>query len=142
MRAEVLIDTNILVYAYDLSDIKKRKKAMSFLTSVWNGEIVYAVSLQNLAEFYTVVTKKIEYPISPKDAQEIVHDIVHFKQWDILVPDQDCLLDAMRLSQEYNIHFWDAYIAATAMKRGIKKIITENISDFKMPEIRAINPFI
>lgn len=58
-----LIDTNILVYAYDIAEKTKRRRARTLLEEIWNegGGIV---TWQNLAGFFVVVTRKVENPIA------------------------------------------------------------------------------
>ena len=47
----------------------------------------------------------------------------------------------MRIVKKLKLHFWDALIAATMIKHGIRVIYTENVKDFaKLREIKAINP--
>jgi predicted nucleic acid-binding protein len=60
-RESRLIDTNVLVYAYDISEKVKRRIARALLDEVWDqgGGVV---TLQNLSEFFVVVTKKVENP--------------------------------------------------------------------------------
>ena len=53
-----LIDSNILVYAFDSSEKPKHKKAKELLKKCWNGERKFAVSTQNLSEFFVNATKK------------------------------------------------------------------------------------
>lgn len=69
-----LIDTNILVYAYDASEGNKHKASRKLLKTVWEegGGIV---CLQNLMEFFVVITKKVENPISIRNAKTIIEDI-------------------------------------------------------------------
>ena len=49
-----LVDTNVLVYAFDLSQVAKRKVARGFLHEIWDrgGGVV---TLQNLSEFFVKV---------------------------------------------------------------------------------------
>ena len=51
-----LIDTNVLVYAYDVSEKVKRRVARSLLDEVWDqgGGVV---TLQNLSEFFVSVVQ-------------------------------------------------------------------------------------
>ncbi|HEY3305829.1 MAG TPA: hypothetical protein VGL70_20070 [Candidatus Binatia bacterium] len=58
-----LIDTNVLVYAYDVSEKGKHAIARSLLNEVWEhgGGVV---ALQNLSEFFVVVTRKVQRPLS------------------------------------------------------------------------------
>jgi len=50
-----LVDTNILVYAYDTTQGEKHKIANEIVRKLWlEGG---ALTVQNLQEFYVVVTK-------------------------------------------------------------------------------------
>lgn len=71
-----LIDTNILVYAYDISEAEKNSLAKSILQEVW-GQSGGVVTLQNLAEFFVVVTRKVEHPLSIGEARTIISDILN-----------------------------------------------------------------
>jgi predicted nucleic acid-binding protein len=66
-----LIDTNVLVYAYDVSEKGKRPIARSLLDEVWDhgGGVV---TLQNLSEFFVVVTGKVQRPIPVSNARTIM----------------------------------------------------------------------
>jgi predicted nucleic acid-binding protein len=52
-----LFDTNILVHAYTISDERKHEIALTLIERVWEGEKA-ATALQNLCEFFFVVTRK------------------------------------------------------------------------------------
>jgi len=55
-----LIDTNILVYAYDESEGKKHEICKGLIDECWRLRKKYSISIQNLSEFYVVITKKKE----------------------------------------------------------------------------------
>ncbi len=136
-----LIDTNILVYAYDASEGNKHQASRGLLKSVWEegGGIV---CLQNLMEFFVVITKKVENPISIRDAKTIIEDILRSKNWKILDRDADTLLKAIDITSEYRIHLWDALIVACMEENDIVEIVTENKIDFeRIPEIKVTIPF-
>lgn len=135
-----LIDTNIIVYAYDETDKRKWKSASGLLEKVWKGEKKCAVSTQNLTEFYTIVTSKIEHPIPKEEAEDVVKDIIKSGTWKVIIPDTECLLDAIHIEREHAIHFWDAHIIAAAKKEKINLILTENVKDFSIPGVKAVNP--
>lgn len=135
-----LIDTNILVYAYTDSDPQKQKMAVKLLEKCWKKNVKYAISLQNLGEFFFVLTRKSNN-IPSEHIAKIVSDVLHFSQWTIVQYNGDTLLKAMRSSNGKN--FWDAVIAETMLQNNITSIYTENVSDFqKFDNIIAINPFI
>ncbi len=136
-----LIDTNILVHAYVLSDERKHNIAKDIIQKLWEGG-AGITTLQNLCEFFFVVTRKVEKPITVSKAKVIVSSFLNTSQWRVIDRDELTVLRAIQLVEEYNIHFWDAIISACMLQHGIVTIVTENINDFsKVKEIHAINPF-
>lgn len=68
-----LIDTNILVYAYDTSEGIKHEISKNLLKQMWErGEGI--VCLQNLMEFFVVITKKVKNSVDVVEARGIVED--------------------------------------------------------------------
>ena len=57
MSDDAIIDTNILVYAYDTFDKNKQKKCKYLVESAFKGEKCAAVSNQILAETFFVLTQ-------------------------------------------------------------------------------------
>jgi len=136
-----LIDTNVLVYAYDLSERAKRHIARALLVEIWDqgGGVV---TLQNLSEFFVAVTEKVERPISPLDARTIVADILHSARWLVIDRQARMMMAAMDLVNRTGAPYWDALIAACMLEHGVHIIVTENERDFnKIPGLTVINPF-
>lgn len=142
MTADTLIDSNILVYAYDTRDKRKNKIAIDIISKAWTGQRQYCISSQNLIEFYHITTKKVTNPITSEDAMGIVVDMMSFDGWIILFPGMSSLQNAMNLARTYGTSIWDAHIIAVMREHDIKTIITENTKDFKIPGIKAVNPFL
>ena len=136
-----LIDTNILVYAYDTSEDIKHEIAKELLKQVWqNGGGV--VCVQNLMEFFVVVTKKVSFPLPVSDAKTIIDDIIKSDSWRVIDRDINTFLDAIDIVSNTAVHLWDATIAACMKENGITHIVTENAKDFeKIPDIQIIYPF-
>jgi predicted nucleic acid-binding protein len=100
------------------------------------------VTLQNLCEFFVVVTRKVEQPIPFDEARSIISDIISSTKWMVIDRDHETLLKAIDLAGQAGIHFWDALIAACMLENGISVIITENEDDFKKAQgITVVNPF-
>ena len=138
-----LLDTNILVYAYDGGEIdrKKHKLCKNLVAGCWNLNNEFALSLQNLSEFYVVVTKKIENPVSTKDARGIIRDIISFNGWRKINFTANTILSAIDINHRYRIPYWDALLAATMRENNILCIYTENERDFKrVPWLEIVNP--
>jgi predicted nucleic acid-binding protein len=137
-----LIDTNILIYAYDDSEREKHHIAIRLFEKCWKKQLKYAFSIQNLSEYFVNVTKKIEKPISNIEASNNVRDILSFSHFLIYPFGANEVLIALDFVQEYKISYWDALIAAVMKENDISTIITENVKDFKkIPWIEVINPF-
>jgi predicted nucleic acid-binding protein len=137
----VLVDTNILVYSYDASEPEKQKVCCSLIKKCWMREVSYAVALQNLSEFYVIVTQKIEKPLSAEIAKKIVKDIIDFSNWQVVGFNDAAVITAIDLCMKYDVHYWDALLCATMKQSGITSIYTVNVKDFeKVPWITAVNP--
>lgn len=136
-----LIDSNILVYAFDKNEITKNKKAKSIiLTLIEDNGLV--LSVQNLSEFFVTVTQKIEMPISIENAKEIIIKFMTLPNINILKILPKSVIEAIEISEKFKINYWDALIAAVMQENNINTIITENEKDFKkISWIKVINPF-
>ena len=136
-----LIDTNVLVYCYDKSDIKKNKIAADLLRRCWRKKETFVLSSQNLSEFYVNITKKVRKPLDAITAYFVIRDLIDFSNWKILNFGEKTILLAIEISKKFGMPYWDSLIAATMTENDISAIYTENIKDFKVPWIKAINPF-
>lgn len=136
-----LIDTNILVYAYDASEDAKHEASKDVLRLIWiEGEGV--VCVQNLMEFFVVITKKVENPVDMTTAKEIVRDFMRSEKWTIIDRDADTFLNAIDLVSQHGIHLWDAAIAASMKENDVSEIVTENVKDFrKISGLKVSCPF-
>ena len=136
-----LIDTNIIVYAYDTSEKEKHNISKDIIKQIWKegGGIV---CLQNLMEFFVVITKKVENPINIIEAKTIIEDFLKSESWKVIDRDEDTFLKAIDLVSKYKIHLWDALIVTCMKENDINEIVTENKKDFKkIPGIKIIVPF-
>ncbi len=137
-----LVDTNILIYAYDISEKNKHEIAKRTLEKCWKKQTFYAISTQNLSEFFVNVTKKIQHPIDAEQIRQNIKDIASFSNFKILTIKESTILKAIQMSIDFHVSYWDSLIAAAMQENHIYKIITENNKDFnKIPFVKAINPF-
>lgn len=127
----VLVDSNVLIYAYDLDEREKNFLARKLLERVFNGKISIALSTQNLSEFYVNITKKINKPINIRDARRIIFQLISMPNVKILKIGESTILKAIDISSEFEISYWDALIAAVMKENDVENIITENERDFK-----------
>ena len=75
------VDTNVLVYAYDMSAGAKRLKARKIVADLWESGLG-VVSTQVLQEFFVTVTRKLPRDMDLSAARGIVSDLM---KWDLVV---------------------------------------------------------
>lgn len=138
--SKAMIDTNVLVYAYDLSEPEKRQKALSLIqTLATEGRMV--VSIQSLNEFYNTVTHpRKPFRISHEDAVEAVESIIAAAT--VVPMTVDVVRRGLYGVERYQLAFWDALIWAAAREWGAPILYTEDFSAGAMLEgVRIVNPF-
>jgi predicted nucleic acid-binding protein len=132
------IDTNILVYAYDLSAGEKQRAAKKLIERMWI-EHSGCLSVQVLQEFYVSVTRKVARPL---EAEMVAGIILDLARWKVYVPDAGDVLAAISIQQKYHLSFWDAMIIQTAIAAGCQVIWSEDLSENQIYEgARIRNPF-
>ncbi len=134
-----LVDTNILIYAYELEDSTRKEKSLELLQKCFKKEIVLAISNQNLAEFSFVALKKLKLPC--ETVKRIIKDISNFDGFKKINYKRKTILSAIEILDEYNMTFWDSLLSATMIESEIFNIYTENSKDFKDPKINVVNIF-
>ena len=135
-----LVDTNILVYAYDKDAGYKNTKAAQLVGNVFKGEKNLYISNQNLAELFKILVVEKNIPV--EEAKELVLGFFFSKNWLKITYKPETIIGAMQI-YNHGFHFWDCLLAATAMENFVTTIYTENIKDFqKIPGIKAINPLL
>lgn len=135
---KVFIDTNILVYAYDLSAGAKHGEAVAIMSDLWNtGRGV--TSMQVLQEFFVNATGKIPKPLDSMTAREVVRD---FLKWNPVLINGEVIVDAIDIHAAHKYSFWDSLIIASAIESGAGTLLTEDLSDkHKIKNIVIRNPF-
>lgn len=134
-----LLDSNILIYNYDTANPRKHNIAKGLIDKCWKNNVKFAISSQNLSEFFSATTgKKI---LSKQYAITIISDIINFHNWIKIDFNHKTVLDAAIVSEEHNMSYRDSLLAVTMKQNSIFNIYTENAQDFKIPWINTVNPF-
>ena len=113
-----LIDTNILVYAFDADSGRKNFTAKELIGRSWRKER-YAVSTQNLAEFSVVVREKVAHPVPSDDVRQFLSLVMRSREWQVLGYTAKTIIRAHEIRDEYKLHFWDALLAATMEENSV-----------------------
>ncbi len=132
----ILVDTNLLVYAYDPRDEAKHERAQQVLQRLRRSRRG-VISVQSLAEFMRASQK---LAMSPDDALRIVQAFA--LSWPILNLTPALVLEAGRGVSQYTLAYYDAQIWAAARLNQIGVIFSEDFNPGSTLEgVRFVNPF-
>jgi predicted nucleic acid-binding protein len=136
MPVERFIDTNILLYGYDLDAPAKRVIARGLLEEALRQPGRHAVSVQVLQEFHVNFTRKGG---SREVATVLVDD---FSGLTVIDNSLALLRLGLTLQVRWQLSLWDAMILAAAQASGARELITEDLNNGQVYEgVRAVNPF-
>lgn len=135
----ILVDTNVLVYAYDRSELGKLRRAVAVLDRLTEAN-AGVLSTQVLAEFYNAVTRRLDVPLAPDQAAQRLDYYV--QAWAVLSVTPQVVQEAVRGERRYGFHFWDAQIWATARLNDVPLVFSEDFSaGSEIEGVRFVNPF-
>ena len=125
MKGKVFLDTDIFVYSID-SSVEQREKRDTAQKLVKNHirEESGGISIQVIQEFFQVATTKIRTPISVEDALEFMQYMISLQ---IVTPDFDMVVAAVRIHRKHSIAFWDALILQAAKTADCCQVLSEDL---------------
>jgi len=133
----ILLDTNVLVYAFDVrqSSLQKRAKAIILKAEETSAG---CLSVQCLGEFFRVVTAKMQLPVN-----EMFKQVEYWQSaFPVFSLTPQIVLEAARGVRDYQLPYYDAQIWASARLNQIPVIFSEDFQDGqKLEGVRFINPF-
>jgi len=135
---KIFLDTNILIYAYDVSAGNKHKTAKTIMMDLWDsGRGI--ISIQVLQEFFVNITKKVSRPLEIKLAKDIIKDLL---KWEVVTIDGESLLEAIELHVRHQYSLWDSMILKAAQKGGAIILLSEDLKDGQTIDgVTIKNPF-
>jgi predicted nucleic acid-binding protein len=139
MPAEFFLDTNVLVYTFDRSDLAKRDRSRALVErALETGDGV--VSYQVVQEFLNVALHRFDRVFAPEEAVRYLRDVL----------DPICTVfsslglyeHAISLQRRWRFSFYDSLIIAGALEAGCKTLYSEDLQDGQQVEsLRITNPF-
>jgi predicted nucleic acid-binding protein len=143
---KILLDTNILVHAYNKSS-PNQKEAADIIRKAMQGEIEACLTPQILYELFAVITnpKRVEKPLSTKEAVDLCIDLWECNEIEKLNPSGVAPAEVFMLTKALKLSkakIFDCALAVVAKENGVEAIYTENIEDFKgYSFVKTLNPF-
>ena len=135
---KVFVDTNVFVYLFDRSAPAKRERARRLIEAENAGRGL-VISTQVLQEFHVSVTRKLEVPLSPAEAEKAARNLTALQ---VIGVDTGMVLDAIVRSREHKLAFWDALIVQAALAGGCSALLSEDLQHGReFGALRIENPF-
>lgn len=138
MADREFFDTNILIYASDRSAPEKQSQARGLLKHAIENE-TGVVSAQVLSEFFTVVTRRIQEPLSIEEAEQVIEQLTILP---VVELDLALVRRAIGTCRRYQISYWDSLIVAAAERAECTRILSEDLNPGQIYHgIAVVDPF-
>ncbi len=140
MAIEQVVDTNVLVYAHDKRDAKKRRRARSLLTDLGRAGTA-ALPAQALAEFSSVMLGRMRPAAQPADLMREIEWLV--RAFTVLPLTPQVVLEALRGVRDHGFSFYDAQIWGAARLAQATVLLSEDFPSGQTRDgVTFINPFV
>jgi predicted nucleic acid-binding protein len=138
----VFFDTNVLVYAHDASEPRKRDVAREWILRAL-GDDTLRTSTQALSEYFSVVTGKGEQRMSAGAARWLIDQLPSEA---VVTPSLDVLRAAAVRCASVGLSIWDALIVEAARSSGAVVLLSEDAHlrgavDPAVDRMRVVDPF-
>ena len=132
------IDSNVLVYLFDETDLEKYHRARVLVNRLVDGKSG-CISYQIVQETLNVITTKLG--ISHRRVVEFMDETLA-PLWQI-DPSSELYPRALELRERYGFSFYDSLIVAAALEAGCTRLYTEDMQHGQQIHGLTIeNPFI
>ena len=139
MADKIMVDTNVLPYAYDRGEPSKQPQALTVIDHLAVDGLGVLTS-QVLAEFFVNATRRLRPPLTTEEAYGCMQN--YLLSWEILDITGPIVLEAVRGVRTYQMAYWDTQIWASAKMNQIPVVFSEDFGDGVIIEgVRFVNPF-
>ena len=134
----VFVDTNLWAYRLDCREPEKPAFIRDWLRELaLEHEIV--ISTQVLIELRSVLTRKLEPPLSWLDTRATLEALAEFE---VVPASADLILDAHELSRAEKLSWFDALIVEAAIRSGCERLYSEDLGHGqRFGSLTVTNPF-
>ncbi len=139
MKDKFFLDTNILVYSFDLIQTKKRIVSGKLIKRALSGE--GCISFQIIQEFLNVSTRKFEKKMNSDEANKYLSKIL-FPICTIF-PSEDLYSFALEIQEKWKFSFYDSLVISAALKGNCSILYSEDLQhNQEIHDLKIINPFL
>jgi predicted nucleic acid-binding protein len=133
------VDTNVLVYAHDVTAGDRHDRARALLEELWDSR-EGCLSVQVLQEFFVTTTRKIPKPLEASTAGQIISDLA---LWHVHAPAARDVLAAIDIHQQTGASFWEAMIVRSAQELSCRTLYSEDLNPGQTyAGVQVSNPFL
>ena len=138
MSVKVFVDTNVLVYSRDASELEKQKQAMVWMSHLWRTQ-TGRFSFQVLIEFYETVTHKLQPGMDNQSARDDVRSLF---VWHPIPVNADVVQGAWLIQDRFKLSWWDSLIVSASQICDCPYLLTEDLKGNQgFGDVLVINPF-
>jgi predicted nucleic acid-binding protein len=137
-RALCFVDTNVLVYAFEKGASPRKRAAQKLLNHLMDTDTL-RLSTQVLQELFVTLTRKAVVHCGSEEALGVLDDLA---AWPVTVVDYPTIREAVTLSDQVKISFWDSLVVVSAAQSGASTLYTEDLNHGQETlGITITNPF-
>jgi predicted nucleic acid-binding protein len=138
MKDKVFVDTNILVYSRDGSDVAKHEVAKNHIDRLWELRLG-RLSVQILSEYFVTVTRKLKPGMPTERAWA---DIDALSSWSPVAIDWQLTEMAYSIYETEGLSWWDSLVIAAANASNCPILLSEDLNaNQSYGTTKVINPF-
>ena len=137
MSDKCFVDTNVLVYAHDLSAGVKHRRAQMLMEQLWeSGRGV--LSTQVLQELGVNLRRKVSRPLAIDELRLLIQD---YSSWEVVTNTAESVIRALEIEHRYKTSFWDALILVAAESCGASTLYSEDLAiGQRYGMVQIVNP--
>jgi predicted nucleic acid-binding protein len=130
------VDTNVLIYARDPRDLRKKGIARSLITNLRDGALLWQVA----CEYVSASRKLVPHGFDHTQAWEDIRTLR--RTWQEIPPDWPVFAEAERLFSRYSLSIWDALLIAGCLVGHVDRLYTEDFDAYgRIDTLEIVNPF-
>jgi len=136
LRLLAALDTNVLVYAEGVQEVRKQEEATNIVNAIPPHSLV--LPAQVLGELFHVLVRKARRSVA--DARRAVQ--IWRDAYAVIATTDAILALAMDVAVDHGMTIWDAIILVAASEAGCRLLLSEDMHDgFTWGGVTIVNPF-
>jgi len=139
MSDRVFLDTNIIVYSFSPVSGFKNEVSNKLIKSAFDQNSG-CISYQVIQEFLNVATTKFKTPLSKKECDRILIELLD--PMCSIYPSLDLYLSAIEIKDRYKYGFYDSLVIGSALEAQCSILYSEDLQHNQEIEgLSIINPY-